>query len=321
MEGFATNPAERPEKSIVNYRFWSSDGEKSELHAYLSRKIVCKVPGRSMCSTEDFVVNKRSEPALELKNSPLVLVLTQIRFSPVLRMDKCVPDIQELLRKKGLSRFSKEQTQQLIFGPEPAQSTYMRWVFSDRSKREAVVLTNDFFVYEVSQYSSFDDYLSRMLDLLEPINKAAELSFAEQIGIRYVDVLRGTSNLPVENMVCKSLRGLDAHSMGMKSCSYQFVIHGETDQGVLSIRSFDNKGKHFLPPDLQTEHLEFADGDTSRSDEANRVIDFDHIYRGEIDFNRECIEERMWALHDHTDRAFRNIVTNEAIESWKQGQS
>ena len=40
----------------------------------------------------------RTEPALKLERSPLILVLSQIRFSPVLKMADFVPDIQEKMR-------------------------------------------------------------------------------------------------------------------------------------------------------------------------------------------------------------------------------
>lgn len=264
-------------------------------------------------------MKKRSEDALQLKQSPLAFVLTQIRFPKFLHMDKHVADIQESFRGKGLSRFSTQQTQQLVFGPEPMQSSYTRWVFSDRAREQAVVLANDFFVFEVSRYDSFDDYMDRMLDLFSVVRDAAELPFSEQIGIRYIDLLRGSERLSPREMVCESLRGLNAQSLGMEDSHYQFVIQGKTPHGNLTIRSFENSGKQFMPPDLQTEHLHFQD--TPREDEVYRVIDFDHIFRGELDFTNEGLAEKLWGLHDHTDIAFRQIVTPEAIEHWKRDES
>lgn len=270
-----------------------------------------------MKATEAKQVKKRSEDALQLKCSPLAFVLTQIRFPTFLHMDKHVADIQESFRGKGLSRFSTEQTQQLVFGPEPMQSSYTRWVFSDRAREHAVVLANDFFVFEVSRYNSFDHYLDRMLDLFSVVREAAELPFSEQIGIRYIDLLRDTDNLSAREMVCESLRGLNTQSLGMEDSHYQFVIQGKTPHGNLSIRSFENSGKQFMPPDLQTEHLNFHDAPLE--EEVYRIVDFDHIFRGEVDFGDDGLAEKLWGLHDHTDIAFRQIVTTEAIEHWKRG--
>ena len=49
----------------------------------------------------------RQNPPLKLRYSPLVMVLAQVRFSPVLKMADYVPAIQEKLRREGY---------QLVFG-------------------------------------------------------------------------------------------------------------------------------------------------------------------------------------------------------------
>jgi len=267
---------------------------------------------------ESLAVSHRSNPALSLKNSPLALVLTQLRFPTYLHMEKHVGDIQESLRKLGLVRFSKEQTQQLMFGPEFKQSTSARWVFGNRARTEAVVLADNFVVFEVSKYESFDAYLERMLALFEPVRTQATLDCVEQVGIRYLDVLRDSEKLKIEEMICDSLRGLEASTLGLEQSNYQFIVQGVTPHGTLSVRSFENSGKQFLPPDLQTEHLVFAA--SLKQDARFRVVDFDHIHRGDIDFDDSALGEKLWDLHDHTDTAFRQIVTPDALELWKGEQ-
>ncbi len=260
-------------------------------------------------------MSNRNLSALNLSRSPLVLVLTQIRFSPVLKMEKYVADIQEAMREAGLARFAKEESQQIVFGPEFKTTASTRWVFYSREREEAVVLANDFFVYEVSKYDTFDVYVARLLSLLKLVYEIAKLSFAEQIGLRYIDLLTGVDNLAVEDLVCDSLRGLSAEKLGLKSANHQFVIQGPTEHGILSIRSFENTGEQFLPPDLQTEHLKYRVA-TKHGDKF-RVIDFDHIALGEIDFAEDTLREKLWAIHENTDQAFRNIVTVEALSYWK----
>lgn len=257
----------------------------------------------------------RSLPALKLQRSPLVLVLTQIRFSPVLKMDRFVSDIQEQLRESGLTRYSREETQQLVFGPEFKTNASTRWVFANRERTEAVVLANDFFVYEVSVYDTFDIYVERLLKLFRIVSELAMLSFSEQIGMRYVDFLKGDGSLSVDELVCEPLRGLSAQDLGMSEASHQFMIQGKTPFGTLAIRSFENTNEQFLPPDLQTEHLAFKIK-TSKGEEF-RIIDFDHIHRGETDFTDEALREKLWSLHDHTDKAFRSTVTDRALEYWQ----
>ena len=71
----------------------------------------------------------RTEPRLKLRRSPLILVLAQIRFNPLLKMSDYIPDIQEAMRGKGLIRFNQEETQQVVFGPVVKTNQTTRWVF------------------------------------------------------------------------------------------------------------------------------------------------------------------------------------------------
>ena len=260
-------------------------------------------------------MGKRSNPALHLNNSPLAMVLTQLKFPSYLNMEKQVPDIQEALRNSGLVRFTKEQTQQLVFGPEIKQSNSVRWVFADRDRKEAIVLANNFVVYEVSAYNTFDEYLSRMLELLNPVKEFANLEYLEQLGIRYVDVLCDSSGLAIEELICQSLRGLSSESLGMTDSNYQFAVQGDTPFGTLVVRSFEGTGPQFMPPDLQTEHLIF---DTKiQNGDRFRVVDFDHICKSDVNFEDKELSGKLWEMHDHTDIAFRKIVTEQALEFWK----
>ena len=103
----------------------------------------------------------RKEPALKLKKSPLVFVLSQVRFSPILKMENYVPDIQEDLRKQGFPRYKKEDIQQVSFGgPDIRAERDNRWVFSSRDQTEAIVLAPTFVVYETTNYDVFETFVS-----------------------------------------------------------------------------------------------------------------------------------------------------------------
>ena len=260
----------------------------------------------------------RIEPGLKLERSPLVLVLAQIRFPAVLKTADFVPDIQEALREEQLTRFHQEETQQIVFGPKMKTIESTRWVFSNREQSEAAILTNDFFVYEVSRYDVFDTFLERLLTLFRHVISPASLSFAEQAGLRYIDLLRDGETLTVNEMVSETLRGLSAEQLGVKSANQQFVIQAETESGMLSLRSYENSGDQFLPPDLQTKHLSFEA--STKADNTFRVLDFDHVSIGDFELEEKAIREKLWQLHATTDRAFRAAVTPEALRYW-QGES
>ena len=72
----------------------------------LWRKILCKVSAL-----------ERSCRYVPLANQPLVLVLGQVRFSPVRQIADYIPAIQEEFRRHGFPLERAGKVQQLIFGP------------------------------------------------------------------------------------------------------------------------------------------------------------------------------------------------------------
>ena len=190
----------------------------------------------------------RSTEGLKLTNTPLVLVLSQIRFSEVLKMDKFVPDIQEVFKVLGLSRFTQEESQQFIFGPAVRTKASTRWVFSDRKKNEAVILSNDFFVYQVSKYDVFDTFSERLDALLKKLVGIVGIEFAEQVGLRYLDLIVGSDEHSVDSFISDSLQGLSASDLGVDKANHQFVINVQTECGTLFLRSFENSGGSFCHP-------------------------------------------------------------------------
>ena len=256
----------------------------------------------------------RPEPALHLSDAPLVVALAQVRFSEVLKMDSYVPDIQQFMRAEGLTRFSVEESQQIVFGPTMKTKASSRWVFSNRSQTEVVLIAPDFFVFQVSEYEKFEAFSSRMLSLLAGFAKVVGLEYSEQVGLRYLDLIRAKDELSVNDMICPSLRGLSSSQLGVKRSTHQFIVQAETDHGILMLRSFENNDGQFIPPDLQTPHLKFKN-ELSEGEEF-RVLDFDHIARKDFDIMGSSLQELMWQLHEGINRAFRNSVTQEALNAW-----
>lgn len=257
----------------------------------------------------------RTEPTMKLERSPLILVLAQIRFNPVLKMADFVPSIQEAMRGEGMVRYRQEETQQVVFGPVVKTNQTTRWVFSNREQNQAVVLANDFFVFEVSNYDVFESFVESLQSLLLHIKREASLSFSTQVGLRYVDLVQPGGGRSVDDFISPSLRGLSASDLGVEVANHQFAIQCQTDLGTLYFRSYENTGEQFLPPDLQTEHLKFPEAAAS-SDEF-RILDFDHVGAGEVEFEGNALSERLWKLHDYTKRAFKAATTDEAIKHWK----
>ena len=242
------------------------------------------------------------------------MVLGQVRFSTILKMGTYIPDIQETFRRLNLSRFQPEQTQRFTLGPSVSTASELRWVFSNREETEAVILSNDYFVYQVSEYDIFETFLGRLMPLLEVVGKCVEPDFVSQTGLRYVDLIRAEVGMRLSDYLVPELRGLSLEALEGEAMNHEFMMQVKTGVGVLFVRSFENRGEQFLPPDLETKHLKFKCQTTT--DEDFRVLEFDHISKANFGFEPERIERLFGDLHRSTDVAFRKSVTPEALTRW-----
>ncbi|WP_161603424.1 TIGR04255 family protein [Blastopirellula marina] len=254
---------------------------------------------------------------LKLAKAPLALALVQLRFSPVLRMSKYVPDIQETLRGMGFTKYVEEQMQQLTLGVMPIAESDVRWIFGGRKRREAIILTKDFVTYEVSSYTNFEEFVARFSAALDVIANYANITEAVQIGLRYVNVIRPTEEILANDCLQTSIRGLSAEELGVTKSRFEFLIRAETECGHLLVKSYEHDGKKFIPPEIGVTHLDFDN--KPGEGELFRVLDFDHIEKCECELNNEILIGKLWKLHDILETAFEHSVSREALNHWKGG--
>ena len=263
----------------------------------------------------------RKEPPLKLERSPLVFVLTQVRFPALLSMEEHVAVIQAGLRGQGYTRFSEERIQQVAFGGGDVKTSFnTRWAYPNRARTEAVILAPSFIVYETSDYDVFDTFVDRFSAVVEVVADATKIDFAEQVGLRYVDLIRPAGGRAASDFLRERVRGLSTEDLGAKVTGYQFMTQAQTDCGDLYVRSFEKSGSGFMPPDLVSTHLEFKPDTEELANETYRVLDIDHIAKSEIEFASAHLVARLWSLHDTSSKAFRAAVTEDAVDFWKKGE-
>ena len=113
----------------------------------------------------------------------------------------------------------------------------------------------------------------------------------------------GLDGHPPEWFIRENLRGLSTSELGASAAKNHFLVAAATSHGELNLRSYDNSGPTFLPADLVSTDLEYDI--ELREAETYRILDFDHIFRGQLDFKSQTIIEKMWLLHGHIHKAFR----------------
>src|SRR5690349_15320447 len=107
-------------------------------------------------------MSPRSTPKKKLTRSPLVLVLCEVKFAPVLSMSEYVPAIQNKLRRSGFPGFEVAQIQNIEFTSPtvpPKISALSRWSFQSSDGNSSVILTTESFAIQTTVYDDFESFI------------------------------------------------------------------------------------------------------------------------------------------------------------------
>jgi uncharacterized protein (TIGR04255 family) len=256
----------------------------------------------------------RDQPALRLVQPPLILVLAQVKISPVLQMKDYIAKIQEDLRHSGFPRFKVAQTQQIrIIGPQPDVTVNTRWMIGDKENTTTAVIAPDFVAVLSSKYTSFEAFVALLEPVLEIVGKHARVQLSHRLGLRYVDLIRKEPDEGFEALVNERLLGLPLDALGATKGLCQLQMTTETAVGTLLLRLFQSDDGSYLPPDIPQD---VAFDTVVPAGEKVTVLDIDHFSAAERDFDTARLIESLWDLHRYTDRAFRAAVQPAALERW-----
>lgn len=260
---------------------------------------------------------RRRRPPLDLAENPLVFVLAQVVMSPILQMENYIPGIQERLRRNGFPGFVQSESREVKLGPEVEVVARTRWVFSHASGETAIVLSPEFAVIEQVAYTSFDDLVSILELLLEVVTEELEPAFSERLGLRRVNLLEPGGGLTLHEFVKPGLRGLSPRALGVESLESRLEERGQTAVGHLVVRLLQPAPATVVPADLTATTLDIRQPRISISECA--ILDIDHYSTTTRDYNPGRLIDSFWDLHEYSDLAFREAVTEGALEHWRAG--
>jgi uncharacterized protein (TIGR04255 family) len=261
----------------------------------------------------------RTLPPLKLEKSPLVLVLCQVRIAPILQMAEHMPPIQEKLRLEGYPLFQPTLLQQAIFGPAGITSQrHNRWQLQDKDASKAIVLSENFIVFQTVRYSVFDDFVKELALAVDTVAAQVKGLVIQRVGLRYVDLVRARGD---ETWLDFVRPGLHGPQCGVFEEQARLQFHqsvAETRHGTLVVRLIQNRDGHVLPPDLQDGGLEPQITEPIEKGELLTLLDLDHFSPRQVEYAPGYVEGQAWALHDDLDRVFREaLVTERALEVWR----
>ncbi len=131
-------------------------------------------------------------PEVPLPQAPLVRVIAQVRFAPILaiRSPDAVSVFQEAIRAT-YPILNEDRIHQIILatGGAPDIREGIIWRFTDEKKQWRTSLSVDFVALETSAYVSRQDFLERLGALLVALEASFKPSEVQRLGLRYIDRL------------------------------------------------------------------------------------------------------------------------------------
>jgi uncharacterized protein (TIGR04255 family) len=264
---------------------------------------------------------------IPLSKQPLVLVLGQVRFSPVRRMEAYLARIQEEFRRYGFPLEQAGKFQQLVFGAGGAAPVQMmeeqRWEYRTKDETWSVLLTQSSVVLQTTAYGRFEAFADKLLHVVRTVFAATEhdkLGVVERVGLRYVDVVQPREGEDFRFYLRPGFHGVADTVFRPRTHRLHVESRGKTSvgevEGTMVVRVVQNDRGFALPPDLIAAAPKHAA--RARPGELITLVDMDHYIEGKFDPAVEWVVARAYDMHDDLIETFhQHVVTEDAIEVWK----
>lgn len=253
----------------------------------------------------------------KLSKHPLKMVLIEVCFTPILKMEAIVSDFHESLRQ-NYPFFDTRNIQSVnVSGHEVNFSSQKAWTLISTDKHSAIEVSQDRIVFVTSQYDRFEGLEKEFKRILTTLIEVAAPSMVLRIGLRYCDLIKPEEGEEIKQYV------LDEFDVSSSLDDIGDKVHAKleyvykTSEGVLFIRSLLGLHNLTLMPDIQEVPIKI---DRDQELSIRMILDFDHFWEGKdeaIEFKDDLILNKISLLHEPSRKAFWKITTEFARnEKW-----
>ena len=267
---------------------------------------------------------KRNCRYVPLSKQPLVLVLCQVRFSPVRKMGDYIPGIQEAFRRHGFPIERAGKIQQLTLTPASVQAVAQeRWEYRTKDEQWSVAVLQDSVVLQTTAYRRFEGFAEKLEAAVKTVLEQTEqdkLGLIQRVGLRYIDLVQPREGETYRDYLRPGFHGASdtpfvegSHRLYVESVGRTNV--GDTP-GTMVLRVAQNDQGLDLPPDIIGNAPKFQP--RTKAGELATLVDMDHFIEGKFDPSAEWVTARAYAMHDHLVETFHeHVVSKDAIEVWQ----
>ena len=254
--------------------------------------------------------------------SPLKLCLLQTVFSPIVNMEKYIPEIQDCLRKEGFPLFSERILPLIDFESNGAKnSSCKQWIFQSSDLQELLVVDLNLIVYQVFEYEKFEIFFARYKSIIKKFFEILQFFPAgviNRIGLRYINVIRDDNWKKYLN---KSYQGIELPSNIVKDPKTAFtssMMQSGTkldlkSVGNIIVKIYQNNQGIDVPADI------VSNTQIIPTNKLVTFIDIDHFvqFSNTVKINFEQIQEFTEKLHRVSSIVFLDSISEEAKKTWK----
>ncbi len=242
-----------------------------------------------------------------LANVPLVRVVAQVRFPPVLSIEKrdFVAPFQEAVRER-YPVLRVEQTRGILLGPEgpAAMAPSVIWRFNDLDDKWRVALATDFAAIETTAYESRSDLLNRFGAVVQALGAHIGPGVVDRLGVRYIDRIKGDAVRDIGKLVRPEVHGVAGTSAGSHASHALSEVLFELPDQTSQMRARWG----LLPPGSTVDPSAIEP-----IDESSWILDLDAFSSGPRSFEPSAILSEARTYAERSYCFFRWVVTEEFL--------
>jgi uncharacterized protein (TIGR04255 family) len=267
------------------------------------------------------------------KNAPVVYVIVQVRFSPVLSLRTYIPQIQEHFRRNGFPAFESRFNFQLALTvppppaaapqaePEPAAPAIpvertVAYVFSNRDRSQSFMLEQNGLTLQVTDYLDFEWFLDLFLTHQDQVNEVIGPDSSERIGLRYIDAVLPKPDTKVKEYLIPAVLGLSEEPVeGTLQHSYSETVLLSGNTSTVS-RIVVRNGQIGFPPDMGALPVVINPRFTEYRG-SHALVDTDSFQMVHRPMELQSLRSTLQHLHDSVEKVFNAVTTDFARADWK----
>lgn len=250
----------------------------------------------------------------KLNNHPLVIVLVEIRYSPILSLKKYIPEFHDQLRQHYPNFNTIVDKAVKISNDQVDFSDIERWLFTSKDGQRLIDIDQNRIIFATTQYDRFEGLESQVRELITILKSVINPSIYTRVGLRYCDniISPDGTDTGLGKLIAPQLLFDDTfNSIGNKGFKRQeyLIATGETHLVIRTIQTMTNL---VVPEDLKDIGLNIQHDETPQ---LRIILDFDHFWqdpKNPKDFEVDIVLDTLGSLHDASREAFWKATTSYA---------